>query len=450
VTEVDVVVVGAGYAGLTAARRLVQAGRRVLVLEARDRVGGRIWTEPLADGTPIDRGGAWLAPRHDAMFGLAEELGVKTYKTYVAGRHLLAAGGKLRRYTGLIPKISPLAVLQIAWTQWKVDRLARQVPLDEPWAAPHAAEWDSWSVAWYLANKVRIRSKVGFDLFETAVSGLMTGDLNEVSFLHLLWLVRGHHSLNVLFSIEKGSQENMIEGGAGTIAQRMAAALGDDVRLDSSVTAITQHPDHVEVATAADTITAGHVIVATPPALTLDITFTPPLDDDRVALYRESVGGPEAKTSVVYATPFWRAAGFSGQTASPGTIAEVTIDASPMDASRGILACFSFSATAERFAALDANARRTAMLDALVDRLGPEAADPLAFVETFWWQDHWTQGCSFAHLSPGVLTAFGPLIRRPYGRVHWAGTETSGASHGAMDGAVRSGERAAREVIAAT
>ena len=83
--EADVCVVGAGYAGLTAARRLSQQGRSVVVLEARDRVGGRIWTEPLADGTPVDRGGAWLAPGHDAAFGLAREVGASTYKTWVDG-----------------------------------------------------------------------------------------------------------------------------------------------------------------------------------------------------------------------------------------------------------------------------------------------------------------------------------------------------------------------------
>src|SRR5204863_4408220 len=139
--DVDVCVVGAGYAGLTAARRLHQHGKSVAVLEARDRVGGRIWTQPLSDGTPVDRGGAWLGPAHDAMFGLAREMGVSTYKTWVKGKHLLIDGTKVRRYTGLIPKISPLAIGTIAWAQLKVDRLSKQLPIDAPWDAPHAAEW---------------------------------------------------------------------------------------------------------------------------------------------------------------------------------------------------------------------------------------------------------------------------------------------------------------------
>jgi monoamine oxidase len=123
--DVDVCVVGAGYAGLTAARRLDQAGKSVVVLEARDRVGGRIWTESRSEGLSVDRGGAWLGPKHDAIFGLAREVGVSTYKTYVAGAHLLIGEGQTRRYSGLIPKISPLAVGTIAWAQLR-DRLAKR------------------------------------------------------------------------------------------------------------------------------------------------------------------------------------------------------------------------------------------------------------------------------------------------------------------------------------
>src|SRR5437660_9984251 len=137
--DVDVCVVGAGYAGLTAARRLSHSGKSVVGLEARDRVGGRIWTEHLSDGSPVDRGGAWLAPKHDAIFGLAGEVGVSTYKTWVKGAHLLIDGDRTRRYTGLIPKISPLAVVTIALAQARLDRMAKQVPLETPWTAKRAA-----------------------------------------------------------------------------------------------------------------------------------------------------------------------------------------------------------------------------------------------------------------------------------------------------------------------
>jgi monoamine oxidase len=442
----DVCVVGGGYAGLTAAWRLVHAGKSVVVLEARDRVGGRIWTQRLADGSPVDRGGAWLAPRHDAIFRLAGDLGVTTYKTWVEGAHLLVDGTRVRRYTGLIPKISPLAVLTLAWTQARLDRRAARVPLEEPWTARHAAEWDERSVAQWL-DRTRIRTKIARDLFEMAVRGLFTSDLDEVSFLHLLWLARAHGSINTLFSISGGAQENLVEGGAGSVAQRMAEALGDAVRLRSPVRSVVQHDDHVLVEADGVTVSARHAIVAIPPALILPIRFEPALGDDRIALYRSAVAGSETKTLVVYDEPFWRADGFSGQSAEPGSAAEVTIDASPVSGRPGVLASFTFGPVAERADAMDRGERRRAVLAALTARFGPRAASPADFVETSWWNEEWTRGCSMAHLPPGMLTRHGPLLRAPFGRVHWAGTETSTTSHGAIDGAVRSGERAAGEIL---
>jgi monoamine oxidase len=438
--------VGAGYAGLTAARRLSQAGHDVVVLEARDRVGGRIWTYELPDGTRIDRGGGWLGPRHDAIFGLANEVGVGTYKTWVKGKHLLVGEGRTRKYTGLIPKISPLAVLSIVRAQMKVDRMAKQLPLDAPWTAPRADEWDAQTVASWV-EACGIRTTIAHDLFEMAVRGLMTEDLDNVSLLHLLVLVRGHGSINTLFSIKGGAQENLVDGGAGGIAQRMAAELGDGVRLGTPVRAVRQTDDRVVVDGDDVSVTARHAVLAVPPALTLEIEFDPVLPDDRLTLFRSAVAGPETKTLVVYDEPFWRADGFSGQSSEPGSASEVTIDASPMSGSPGVLGSFTFAQVARRVDGLDPAERKKLVLDALAARFGPRAKSPLHFVETAWWTEDWTRGCSMAHLPPGILTQHGHLWRTPMGRVHWAGTETATTSHGAIDGAVRSGERAANEIL---
>jgi monoamine oxidase len=450
--EADVCIVGAGYAGLTAARRLTQAGKTVAVLEARDRVGGRIWTQQTASGATVDRGGGWLAAKHDAAHALAAELGVSTYKTHVAGKHLLVGGGRTRTYKGLIPKISPLAVLTIARAQRRIDRMAKQVPLEAPWTAAKADEWDAQSLGDVLET-TGIRTEVARDLFEMAVRGLHTGDLHDVSLLNLLMLVRGHHSLETLFSIDGGAQENLVDGGAGAMAQRMAADLFDAVYLRSPVRAITQQRDNVVVTAEAETggviVHAPRVVVTVPPALALDIQFTPALPDDRAALYRGMVAGPESKTLLVYDEPFWRADGFSGQTAEPGSPAEVTIDASPADAGYGVLASFTFSHVAEQYDAMPADERRRLLLETLSHRLGPKTASPIEIVETAWWHEEWTRGCSMAHFKPGILTSHGHLLREPWGRIHWAGTETATTSHGAIDGAIRSGERAARESLAA-
>ena len=443
--ECEVCVVGAGYAGLTAAYRLAQRGTSVVVLEARDRVGGRIWTQHLEDGSVIDRGGAWLAPNHTAISGLAAELGVTTYKTWVAGSHLLVDGDRTRRYTGLIPKISPVAIVTLAWAQARLDRMSKRVPVEAPWMASRAAEWDGRSVAsWF--ERSGVRSAIARDLFEMALRGLFPGDLDDVSLLDLLFLVRAHGSIEALFSIEGGAQENLVDGGAGSIAHRMAGTLGHAVHLDAPVRSISQRDDRVVVEAEGLVVTADRTIVTTPPALALDMAFDPELPADRRALYRAAVAGPETKTLVVYDEPFWRDEGFSGQTAHPGSPAEVTIDASPRAGAPGVIASFTFGPVAERLDRLDAAERRDSVIDALTRRLGPRAASPSGFIETAWWNEEWTRGCSMAHFPPGILTRYGALLREPFGRIHWAGTETATISHGAIDGAVRSGERAAAEV----
>jgi monoamine oxidase len=445
--DADVCVVGAGYAGLTAARRLTHAGKAVVVLESRDRIGGRVWTHHLPDGAPVDRGGGWLGPHHDAIFALAREVGVATYKTYVAGDHLLVGDGRLRRYRGLIPKIGPLAILTLALANARLDRMAKRVPVDAPWTAKRAAEWDARSVGWFL-ERSGIRTTIARDLFESAVRGLFPGDLHDISLLNLLFLIRAHGSINTLFSISGGAQENLVVGGAGSIARRVADDLGAAVRVSTPVRAIRQKGDRVMVESATVTVSARHAVVAVPPALALEIAFDPVLPPDRLTLYRHSTAGPETKTLLVYDEPFWRADGFSGQSADPKSASEVTIDASPAAGTPGVLASFTFGPVAERSDALDAAERRRLVLAGMVERFGPRAGAPSAFIETPWWKEEWTRGCSMAHWSQGILTKFGSLLRQPFGRVHWAGTETATISYGSIDGAVRSGERAAGEILA--
>ena len=399
------------------------------------------------------RGGAWITPYHDAALGLAAEVGVSTYRTHVKGAHLLVDGQRIRRYHGLIPKISPVAVAQIALLQRRIDRMASQLTVDEPWAAARAAEWDAQSMGdWF--DHAALRPGVGRDLFEMAVRGLFApGELTDVSALNLLFLVRAHQSIEKLFSISGGAPENLVDGGMGAVTERVADDLGEALHTSSPVRAITQRSDRVVVIadgiTDGITVNAAHAVVAIPPVLALDIAFDPPLPEDRQTLYRAAIAGRETKTILIYDTPFWRENGFSGQSAHPESPSEVTIDCSPSSGSVGVLASFTFGRMASRMAAVAENERRDAVLTDLTRRFGPAAARPSAEVETAWWSDPWTRGCSCAHFPVGILTRHGALLRQPHGRVHWTGTETSTVSHGSIDGAIRSGERASADVLAA-
>jgi monoamine oxidase len=446
-TEADVCIIGAGFAGLTAALRLEQTGRSVVVLEARSRVGGRTWTDDRA-GYLVDRGGAWLAPHHDSAFRLAREVGASTYKTNVEGSHLLVSDdGALLRYKGLIPKISIRALLSIAAAQLRIDLMARSVPLEAPWKARRARLWDTHSVGDYL-DRLRIPSRTGRGLYEMAVRGLFAApDMHDVSMLDLLFLVRAHGTIEKLFSIKGGAQENLVEGGLGGMAAKVAAKLGDAVRLSTPVKAVTQHDDRVVIDAEGVSVRSRYVVLTVPPALALEICFEPALSDDRRRLYSAAVAGVESKTMVVYDEPFWRTDGLSGQSAGAGSPCEVTIDASPSDARYGVLASFTFSHVAQRFDSMEDDERRDAILNTLAERFGPRASSPVDFLTTAWWHEPWSRGCSMAHFPCGVLTRYGHLLREPFGRVHFAGTETSTMSHGAVDGAIRSGERAADEIL---
>ena len=228
--EADVCVVGAGLAGLTAARRLSQAGQSVVVLEARERVGGRVWTQTSEGGVPIDMGGCFIGPNHEFLRALAKETGVSTFKTYVKGENVLATGGKVRRYRGDIPKISPIALASAGAAIARMSSMAKKVSPDAPWAASNAEDWDALSVrAWMTAR--RVPTKLARDLIEATVRACFTCDISEVSMLCWLLLVSSAGGVESLMNIAGGYQDSQFEGGVGQIPDALAQDLGDAVVL---------------------------------------------------------------------------------------------------------------------------------------------------------------------------------------------------------------------------
>jgi monoamine oxidase len=253
--------------------------------------------------------------------------------------------------------------------------------------------------------------------------------------------------MRTLLAVQGGYQQDHVDGGASSIADAVAAELGDAVRLSSPVHTVVNGEDGVTVGCDGLEVRARRAVLALPIALAGGLRYAPPLPADRALLFQRTLGGSVCKAVAVYAAPFWREDGLSGESFSFDHPVGLTMDTSPPDARRGVLMCFVYGVDAIGFGMRDAASRRAIVLDAIVARFGAEGAEPLGLYEQDWAAEEYTRGCYMAHFPPGALRGFGPLIAEPWGRVHWAGSESSPVRLGSIDGAIRSGERAAREVL---
>jgi monoamine oxidase len=442
----DYCVVGAGFAGLAAARRLRDRGKSVALLEARNRVGGRVWNRTAADGSEVSVGGTWLGKRQDRMFELCREFGMKVYPQYERGDTVMHLDGANRRYNG-IPKLNLFALASLGLAFWRLDRLVKRLPINEPWRANGARVLDSQTLGAWIGSRLNVPSATARKLLDTTMTTLFCVDPDEVSLLGSLVLARGGGSFEYYVD-STITETHLIDGGAPELAARLAAKLGDALHLSSPVRRIKQTGAGVEVCSERLTVDARHVIVATPPLLASRIEYDPELPAAQTQLLRRMLSGSAVRGITIYDEPFWRDEGLSGMSVAPDLPVPVALDQSPRSGSPGILSSYMFGPQAVKAAALDPAERRAIWLQALAARYGPKALSPRAHLETDWAAEEWSLGGMIAHFAPGVLTNFGPALRQSAGRIHWAGAERATEMHGLMEGAVRSGERAADEVVA--
>ena len=455
--EVDVVVVGAGIAGLVAAREVARKGRSVLVVEARKRVGGRVLNHHLTKkkhgSQVIESGGAFIGPTQNHIAQLAQELGVPTFLQYNNGNSVYVSStiGRLE-YPGTVPP-DPTILVDAALLLQQIDGYAAEIDVAAPWAHPRAQEWDSMTLSqWIRANAL---NPGGIEnLIACWTQPGFGADPSELSFLFTLWYVAcsGDEQHKGTFSrnsdTANGAQERRFVGGSQRVPLKLARKLGDLVALRAPVQRIVQRHHRVHVRTGRGSVVAKRVIVAAPPPTVLDIGFHPGLPADRRALLTSTRMGQLMKCDAIYETPFWRAAGLNGFGISDHGAARAVFDNTPPSGGPGVLLAFVGGSTWRTYGAMTKDQRRAAVLQGFAEMFGPQALNPVDFVEYDWTKERWSRGGPTAIHGPGTLVPYGRSVRRPLGRVHWAGTETATYWSGYMDGAVSSGKRAAAEVLA--
>jgi monoamine oxidase len=452
----DVAVVGAGLAGLTAARALQRAGRSVLVLEARGRVGGRAWNHDIGGGRVVERGATFVGPTQDHVLALMSELGIGTFPVYDTGKDLYLAGGTRETYsdtgvTGTAPP-DPLILPDLALVVSQLDQMSTTVPVDAPWSAPNAASWDGTTLqSWIESHSLTPQFRA---LVPVATRPIFGAEPRELSLLFVLFYIAASGDENNPGTFERnfdtrnGAQQWRVDGGTQAIAERIAGRLRKRIMLRSPARRIVQGRSGVRVICDRTAVSARRAIVAIPPALAGRIDYEPILPFQRDQLTQRYGQGTLTKVTVVYDRPFWRDQGLTGQVVTTGSPVSVTFDDSPPDASLGAILGFVGGDEARAFASMSPGRRRAAVLSQYANLFGSEASNPREYIETTWAAEQWTRGCPVGVPATGALYAYGTALRAPVGRIHWAGTETSTYWNGYMDGAVRSGERAASEVLA--
>ena len=454
-SDVDVVVVGAGLSGLTAARQLRRHGLKVHLLEARARTGGRMIRQTTRTGAVIDMGGQWGGETHHRFKKLVEELGIERFPSYYDGQGVLVWDGQ-RVVADMATKPSNSVLLfEADQIQQPAEEVAKakqamkafraivaSVNPAQPWTAPNATELDRTTIrAWCEKNSGSRLSDFALEWL-SVVGGSGGFDPWDASILHLAWT-------QSVAPQDEAPESWLLKGAAGQIAERLTTELQPFISLNAPAHAIEQDGNGVTIRFGqGQTIKAKAAIVAIPPPLRQRITFTPDLPAETRSFLQRSPMGSMIKVFAIYNTAFWRNSNLNGFGVGNLKTLELTADSSLPSGSPGILASFVTASAAVAFQQKTAKEQRQAVLEDLIAYWGPEAGAPEELIIQNWNHEAWSTGAFTSFVTPGAWTTYGQGWQQSHGRVHWAGTEASSRWPGYFEGAIEAGIQASSKVLA--
>ncbi|HMQ07385.1 MAG TPA: FAD-dependent oxidoreductase [Saprospiraceae bacterium] len=441
-----VIIIGAGMAGLSAGKILSAYNIPFEILEARDRTGGRIYTQYDEEAGILELGGQWIGPTQDEMYQLLEDFNLEVFPTYTEGKNLIAFNNRILQYSGLIPKVSIPVLLNIDFVIKDLNRNAMGIDIHQPWFHPKANWWDSITLQQYLHKKVWLSTAL--EILQAGLETVFGVNPSEISLLQVLFYIKSGKDLNVLFNIEGGAQQHRIKGGMGAVVDGIAKSFSSSIHLNHAVRSILKSGEGYQVNSDKVAFNCQRIILAIPPTLWSSIQFEPDLPTLKFQVMQRMPMGTVIKYYAMYKEPFWRKEGLSGIAVTDPTFPFQTVfDNTEPGAQGGKLMAFSIANRARALQIFDPEKRKETIIKHLATLFGDQANFPTHFVEQCWSTERWSRGCYAGMKTTGAWTAFKDILSQKVGGIHFAGTETSPIWNGYIEGAILSGKRAALEVV---